>query len=196
MTLYDLFHRIDWAALSNRLAKLYPDQANQLPEYEAAFNSLRLVAPEETRMRIIVQQTFREGLDDEPFVEVSGKDGTLNKEQDDFQYMNQASEGTFANRETSYALSLSPWNEWLGMEIDAATAEHYSDEDILAHCLWEMTWHGFEEESIQEQKKELDRRVAEIAAMTDEEKKEKLIPWEDVKQRLKDKFNRDDQDES
>lgn len=70
------------------------------------------------------------------------------------------------------------------MELDRATLEAYSGPDIIAHCLWEMTFFGFDQETIKEQGEELKRRAKELDGMTEEERKQKLIPWEEVRKEL------------
>jgi len=40
-------------------------------DYQQVFNELRNLAPVESGMRIIIREVFREGLDDEPYIELS-----------------------------------------------------------------------------------------------------------------------------
>lgn len=47
-----------------------------------------------------------------------------------------------------YALSLSLWGEWLGYEIEEDTILSVPYHDIVAHCLWEMTYYGINEEEV------------------------------------------------
>jgi hypothetical protein len=48
-----------------------------------------------------------------------------------------------------------------------------------------MTFHGFCEATVQDTHQELLRRVAEVDAMSEEEKAEKLIPFEQVMAELR-----------
>lgn len=50
-----------------------------------------------------------------------------------------------------YAIEFVPWSEWLGMEISTETQVKYSELEILAHCLWEMTIAGYSEAAIKNQ---------------------------------------------
>lgn len=43
------------------------------------------------------------------------------------------------------------WNEWLAMNLDPETLNSFTELEIIAHCLHEMTIVGFEEDEIQEQ---------------------------------------------
>ena len=65
------------------------------------------------------------------------------------------------------------------MEIDATTYRHYPPAEILAHCLWEMTFVGFDQETILGEKQAIIKRVEEIDSMTAEERKDKLIPLDE-----------------
>ena len=43
-----------------------------------------------------------------------------------------------------YSLVGNNFNEWLGFYIDQETINLMSFENILAHCLWEMTYFGYD----------------------------------------------------
>ena len=48
-----------------------------------------------------------------------------------------------------WAIQFERWENWLGMEIEESTRKRLSPVEIVAHCLWEMTFEGFEQEKIQ-----------------------------------------------
>jgi tetratricopeptide (TPR) repeat protein len=54
----------------------------------------------------------------------------------------------------TYSIGITPWAECSGMDIAEETREDYSDEEIISHCLWEITFFGFSEETI---RKEVDK---------------------------------------
>src|SRR5699024_5304230 len=66
------------------------------------------------------------------------------------------------------------------MRIEQGTEETYSPAQIIAFALWEMTFHGFTEAENRAVQEELQRPVAELDAMTNEERKARLIPAEQV----------------
>lgn len=72
------------------------------------------------------------------------------------------------------------------MEIDPETLQTYTAPQIVAHCLWEMAFHGFEQAQIRAERDEIKRRFTELDAMTEEELKERTIPWERIKRLLGD----------
>ena len=47
-----------------------------------------------------------------------------------------------------------------------------------------MTFFGFDQTTIKNQKEELDRRVKELDNMTEDEKKERLVPMEQVLKKI------------
>lgn len=184
MKLKELVANTDWNEVKLSLLQSYPDAERSLAGFERVFDELLSLTPRRTRMRICLEEVFREGIDEEPYIEVFGKDGTLNKNLPDFRHFSKTASKDLANSETSFALDLVPWEEWLGMELDPATLEAYSGFDIIAHCLWEMTFFGFDQETIREQREELKRRARELDNMTEEERKQKLIPLEQVRKEL------------
>lgn len=184
MKLKELVANTDWNEVKLSLLQSYPDAERSLAGFERVFDELLSLTPRRTRMRICLEEVFREGIDEEPYIEVFGKDGTLNKNLPDFRHFSKTASKEFANSETSFALDLVPWEEWLGMELDPSTLDAYSGHDIVAHCLWEMTFFGFDQETIKEQRDELRRRARELDNMTEDERKRKLIPWEQVRKEL------------
>jgi hypothetical protein len=180
MNLAEVIERTSWAETKASLVWHYPASEGSLAAYKAVFDTLCALQPSSTNMRIFIKRTFREGFDEAPFTEVVGIDGTLNKELEDFNYLNQGEDAEYANTEVEYALEFHPWEEWLGMEIESATHQHYAYPEIVAHCLWEVTFMGFDQATIREEKQELQRRVDELKNMTEEERKEKLIPMDEA----------------
>jgi len=184
MKLKELVANTDWNEVKLSLLQSYPDAERSLAGFERVFDELLSLTPRRTRMRICLEEVFREGIDEEPYIEVFGKDGTLNKNLPDFRHFSKTASKEFANSETSFALDLVPWEEWLGMELDPSALDAYSGHDIVAHCLWEMTFFAFDQETIKEQRDELRHRARELDNMTEDERKRKLIPWEQVRKEL------------
>ena len=55
------------------------------------------------------------------------------------------------------------------MDLAPETTEKFSDLDIIAHCLYEMTFIGYNEEEISEQFETINERVEEYKNLTKEE---------------------------
>ncbi|MBR4319716.1 MAG: hypothetical protein IKI37_02700 [Oscillospiraceae bacterium] len=49
-----------------------------------------------------------------------------------------------------YGLEITPWKEVLGWKTDAEAFTFFSKEEFTAAVLWEITFFGFDEETIQE----------------------------------------------
>jgi hypothetical protein len=118
---------------------------------------------------------FRPEIDETPYFDVAGRDGTLNRELEDFQHLKDSSDDEYADVEVDYSLSFHPWTSWLGMLIGSETLREFSPSNIVAHCLWEMTFHGFEKHEVQDALAELRERADEIDAMTEAEREKFLV---------------------
>ena len=120
---------------------------------------------------IVLTTVTDETLYDCPYVDVSGRVADKGK-----------GNGNWASE--SYAIEFKPWDEWLGMTIAEQTLKEFSEPQILAHCLYEMTFVGFNQEEIQKRFEEIFILTEEIKAITNEEREGKLIPWERIKKEL------------
>ena len=81
----------------------------------------------------------------------------------------------------SYAYDMSPWAEILGYEVDERNIAAIGDLDLAEVILWEMTFCGYSEEKIAEERAELDRRAKELEEMLKKPKEEQekyFIPAE------------------
>ena len=76
------------------------------------------------------------------------------------------------------------WEKWLGMDVAPETLYNFNELEIIAHCLFEMTFCGYEQEEIQEQFDSINRTVEDYKKMTGEEKEEKTISLEELKKKL------------
>jgi hypothetical protein len=45
-------------------------------------------------------------------------------------------------------LDLSPWEEWLAIRVPQSLLDKMTPAEIVAHCVWEMTFYGFTQEKI------------------------------------------------
>lgn len=177
MTFAEVIASTGWAEVAAAIRACWPEE--DLEGYRRVFAELRAMGPEPDPMRIAIE--CRPLLGEDAVVpEVIGRNGTLNRDLDDFRHMASHADPTLGDREVAYSLSLHPWRCWLGMTVEPETLRAYSPAEVVAHCLWDMTFHGFSEAAIREVSDELDRRSAAIDAMTPEERAEKLIPAEEV----------------
>ena len=125
MKFQDLITTSDWSSVERTLERLYPADLDDLPGYQRVFETLRGLEPNDTRLRLVIEE-----IDDPesqtPIASVVGADD-----------------------HGSYAIEMTPWDDWLGMDIDEQTRQKYSDLEIIAHSLWEMTFFGYSQAAIQ-----------------------------------------------
>jgi hypothetical protein len=118
MRLKELLVSTDWDEVKHSLVRSYPDSHRTMDELQRVFETLLSLDGRDTKMRLCLAEVRREGIDEEPYIEVFGKDGTLNMDLPEFRYFSETAKRDLANRETSFALELIPWEEWLSMELD------------------------------------------------------------------------------
>jgi hypothetical protein len=103
MKFADIIQSNSWFSVKTILLQLYPKQKKNISGFEKVFNSLSQFKPLQTNISL---QLIRVLSDDdiEEYIDVSG-------------YLNDQipSENDPGN---SLALEFTPWEEWLGMEID------------------------------------------------------------------------------
>ncbi len=149
--------------VKDTLLRLYPDQRKVINGYEYVFKTLK-------HMR---HRYNKEGLVIDIRKVGRGKSG----------YLSVSGVCTEKGIRQSYALEYTPWSKWLGYEVDKKVLKKMPKEEIIAHCLWEMTFMGFTQDKIRSRLSVLRRRVKDI-----EEGKVKTIPYEEVMARLGDKI--------
>lgn len=165
MILKQLFSNCNWLSVWKRLVILYPDQKESEEIYRNVFQQLQSLNPSQTDLILVLEEKANE-LNPTPYIDVSGK------------RMNETME---------YALEFSPWENWLGMELDKITLREFSHYDIIAHSLYEMTYIGYSQDEIKQQLEELNSAVDEIKNMTEEDKTNKFITLDEMMDKLKDK---------
>ena len=80
----------------------------------------------------------------------------------------------------SWALDFVRWERWLGMELSRSTLDRFSPSEVTAHCLWEMTFHGYEQEEIAETDALVRGRVGELKEALRRGADSKFINAEDI----------------
>ena len=166
-----------WLSVETIFLQLFPDEITNMEEYEAVFNDLKLMEPIEMNISIVLRHII-DDYDNEEYVDVTG-------------YYNENLDESGVPE--SLALEFTPWNKWLGMEIDNKTLSEFSELELICHCLFEMTFFSFDQNETQEEIERMDGIVENIKNMSEEEKKEKLIPFEKVKEML---FKKDQENQT
>lgn len=171
-----LLQQHSWLSIAAILVDLYPDEEKNSSGYREVFEKLLLMPAADSQMSIVVKNC-KDDFDGEEYVDVSGIHQHPQSEEENY----------------SYAIEFTPWKEWLGMEIHPGSLADFSELEIIAHCLHEMTFIGFEEEDIQEELQRIDQISEDYKNMTDEEKKANTTSLEELLKKLKN--NEDEADE-
>lgn len=167
MKLKELIQSNSWLSVATILLQLYPDEEKNISGYQKVFEKLLFLHPEDSEIIIVVAHQ-EDDFDGEEYVDVSGKYANPKNEEEEF----------------SQAIEFTPWNKWLGMEISPESLLHFSELEIISHCLYEMTFVGFEEEEIQEELNSMEKSIEDYKNMTDEEKKANTTSLEELMRNL------------
>jgi len=192
MKLGELIDELNWDEVQEALLRNYEDAEKSIVGYEQVFFHLKGMDPVKSDMTIHVvlvdeKEFLPAEIADEPYWTVYGTNGRLNKESEDYENFKDNTSEEWANSEQTFAIEFTPWNKWLGMEVAEETANNIKlmRADIVAYCLWEMTFCGFEEEEIQNKSNEIKEAVNEIKNASPEER-EKWKSFKSVDEMLKD----------
>lgn len=160
MTLKELIQKFSWDQISSRYFEIFPPYNDEIPPvFEPVWKELdRLMPLSRQSDKTIFIDLCEYGYD------VYGKNGSINE--------------NTGNMEM-FALELTPWEEWFEMAVSEKTLKEYPEIDIVCICVNEMTVLGLDQKTIEEEKLELERRIADI-----ESGNAKWIPWEEVKSRI------------
>jgi hypothetical protein len=82
-----------------------------------------------------------------------------------------------AEDEETYAIDLVSWVELVDSEIH--NEAKLNNDCAAAHILWEITFYGFTEDSVDKEKKEMEELIKRI-----DSGEEKLIPWEEIEKEI------------
>jgi len=172
MKLIDLLKDSDWEEVKKNLLKYYSSENAEFviterprDEYEKVYNHLFTLNVEYYPMQIeIDNKTYDD--DNELYPEVYGTNGTL------------CEDSTYLQR---FDLSANTWSTWLGMDISTVTANTVDLNEIVALCLYEMTFNGMDEETIQNFWNCIEKESIELQNMTPEERKKHTYTIEDLR---------------
>lgn len=132
-TLKEYLNLVDWETIRDRIPKLYPDMddVNVLLKYQNVFIELLRLIPEENSDEFAIHINEITGVSGDVFWAVNGQK---------------------KNGENKYNISFDSWEKWLGYSIHN---DYLVQEDIVVHCLYEMTWSGFTQDEIRNKYNEL-----------------------------------------
>ncbi len=146
MNLKEIIKSTNWTDVSKVFLHKYPDQHESIEDYKKVYKKLKTKTPVISNMELTIGNGYPILEEDEPFQEVYGVDGT---KRDDGEL-------------ERFSLSFTLWSKWLGSRISESTLSCYTKEEIVAHCIFDMTFHGFSEPEIKQAKQKLDMKVKDL----------------------------------
>lgn len=121
MKFRDILESVEWSDIEQVLTSEYTEgNLGDVVHYFEVYKVLHNlpIKKSKSESRLCLEKRYDSNSDNIPYVEVFGKNRTLNKEQDSYQNFDKYADSDFGNAETHYALEQTPWEEWLAMEID------------------------------------------------------------------------------
>jgi hypothetical protein len=175
MKFYGIIRSNNWLTIELTFIKLFPEQTGSIENYRLAYEALKFLQPIDSDIEIVLDPYDNDGQPS--VVDVSGRNP--HPEPEDIT--------------NSLALEFTSWGKWLGMDIDSLTLKEFTEQEIICHCLNEMTYAGFDEEDIQSEFSKLKSIVDEYKAMTPEEKAKNTISHDELKRRISDNKSNSDE---
>ena len=62
----------------------------------------------------------------------------------------------------AYSYTMTPWNEIISYQVDPNNVFEVGSEDLMSKIIYEMTFYGFDEDTIAQERKKLDDAIAEL----------------------------------
>ena len=163
MKLVEIIKSNSWLSIEMTLLKLYPDQFESIEAYKKVFDRLQELDVEENEIEIVIEQEYDEETRELGIGNVYGID--------------KNSTDKYTN---SLALEFTQWKKWLGMIISELTEREFTELEIISHCLYEMTYVGYEEDEIQSELSKLEKTMEEYKNLTSEDKKLRTKSLDDI----------------
>ncbi|WP_026449583.1 DUF6557 family protein [Aequorivita capsosiphonis] len=162
MTFKQLILSHFWTNISSIFIETYPEAEKDLEGYKMVFEKLAMMDPEEIDMSIVITNE-KDDFDAEAYIDISGLYNNPKNEEEHY----------------SQGIEFTPWREWLGMDISEKSLSIFSEQEIIVHCLYEMTFVGFKEGDIQKVINRTQKNMEDYKAMSEEEKCKNTISVEE-----------------
>lgn len=137
MNLKELISKYNHETILIRLIELYPEQDPK--GYRNVLKELSNLEVRNSKMKLNVYNHFDED-EKRNYTHVDGID----------------------ENNVVWGIEFIDWNEWLGMKIETKSLQQFTLLDIVCHALWEMTFCGYSQKKVEEERNELKRRIDDI----------------------------------
>lgn len=145
MIFKDLLDRVDFHQIQFQLMKCY--EVDEFEECQELLDFLKDVKPFPNNVTIHIKRNHE--FDD---VDVYGTNGERYSSEDGVPQ-------NLINKEKKFALEFSRFSDWLGMTICKHAFNHFSEDEIATHCLFEMSFISSDPEKIDIQANALDQAL-------------------------------------
>jgi len=164
MKLKEIIQRHHWLSVETTLLQCYPDQQKNIDGYRKVHEILLQLPSVDTAMQLQIYWVADEDHIEQGYHDVSGLE---------------------SDEAIAYSIEFRPWAEWLGMAVTEETYAVYTELEITAHCLFGMTFAGFDEATIQSEWNEIIRASEELENMSEEERKRHLLTVDELFRELR-----------
>ncbi|GGH60264.1 hypothetical protein GCM10008014_34630 [Paenibacillus silvae] len=129
----EILNKVSFEAVWNVMMEYYSDMYKSKNKYQTVYESLFSQSPARNVEEMII------------YIDVVDSNDSFNEKNIEYRVHGKNSSLEWKGY---WDLSASNWEDWLGFYVDQQVLESFSDEHIVALCLYEMTWFGFSEEQI------------------------------------------------
>lgn len=127
--LSNLLKEVTFEDVFEAICHWYQNQDNNKNGYRNVFGLISRMIPQKHKF-------------DDLFIEIK------KYHEDDTDYLHAHSINIVKKENITYGLEFTPWNELISMYITQETLNSLTKEEIVAACLYEMTFFGFEETTV------------------------------------------------
>ncbi|WP_145048177.1 MULTISPECIES: DUF6557 family protein [Paenibacillus] len=128
-----ILDNVNFEAVWIKLIEYYPDMSQTKNKYLIVYESLLSHNP----ARNIEEMTI--------YIDAVDSDDSINDGNNEYRVHGK---NNSLDWKGFWDLSASNWEDWLGFYVDQQVLDNFSSEQIMALCLYEMTWFGFSEAQI------------------------------------------------
>lgn len=159
MKLIEILKSLNFEQLKIKFEDLYPDIKDNIIEYENVFNTLLSLEPFDSKFQIKVETVQEQ--EDVPF-----EHSVINNRCDAIEKNGYIIyfQPCVIELETNelFSLSFIEWSELINSEIFQQTIEEFTKEEIVCHCIYDMTFYGFTMEEVRQVKNIIVDRAKEM----------------------------------
>lgn len=138
----DVLREVEFDEVIKCIVGFYPGQDKNKNGYRDVYQKLLEMKPKKHKLSDMFISVSMVNANGEEWIDVSGVNPFNKKE---------------------YGIEFVEWNDWVSMFVKKETLETFTSAEIAAACLYEMTFYGFDEESIGGVRKSIEESAKECS---------------------------------